>query len=472
MGFRNTLDHFRNYFGATIATKALTIISVPVLTRWLGVSPTDYGMISLFSTYVGIFVCVFTLNTYIGVGRYYYEDRNDFNAFLGTTINLNILMLLITSVIALLFVIPISAYLDITPLLYVLMIPTIVFMISSAIFVQVFSAKQESAKIARYSIATAYVGFGLIVIFTILNPNDKYLGSIYSQVVTGGLFLFYIIWQLRPYYIFAFRKEHIKYMLKYSIPLIPYFLSSIILGQFGRVMIANYSNLEDAGLYSFAYNIGMLLALFFSSVNSAWVPKFYPLMKEKNYVEYDRQVNYIHRFTLCFALGLIYFGGELGRLLGSKSFHSSLSIVPIVVLGYLFFAYFYFWQWNIDYAKKTIYSSLVVGAAGVINIVLNMFFLPRYGYMAAAYTTMVSYLCMAIFAWAVNKFILKIYAVKVRSLYKLFFIFLIFMSFFYSIKEISNLWIEIVLKMLLVILFISFCFKAQIKAFYNNVSIS
>lgn len=467
MSFRDTLHHFKNYFGATIATKALTLISIPVLTRWLGVTPEDYGYISLFTTYVGIFICLVTLNTYIGAGRYYYENKSDFKQFFGTTVNLNIFLLVVVGVGAMFFIGWGSSVLDITPLMYVLMIPAIIFSIAGSLFGQIFQARQDSKKVARYSIATAYVGFGLSVIFTILNPDNKYLGSIYSQVIVGGLFMYYIVRQLRPYYVFAFRKVDIRYMLSYSVPLIPYFLSSIILGQFDRVMIANYTNVSDAGLYSFAYNIGMLFTLFFSSLNSAWAPKFYSIMQSKNYVEYDKQVNFMNRLMLCVALLLIYFGGELGMLLGSESFHPALPIIPIVVIGYLFFAYFYYWQWNIDFAKKTLYSSLVVGLAGGINIGLNVIFIPLYGYVAAAYTTMVSYLMMAVFAWAVNKFILKIYSVKARSLIKLFMFFLLFVFGYFAVLELDH-FVEILIKLLLSATFCYLCFKPQIHSVFNR----
>lgn len=457
MGFRDTLGHFKNYFGATIATKALTLVSVPVLTRWLGVTPEDYGYISLFTTYVGIFICLVTLNTYVGVGRYYYENRTDFKEFMGTTVNLNVLLMVAVGLGALLFVDRCAELLDITPLMYLLMIPTVAFSIGGSLFGQVFQARQESKKVARYSIATAYIGFALTVIFTLLTPQQKYLGSIYSQVTVGGLFMFYIVRQLRPYYTFAFKKAHLRYMLAYSIPLIPYFLSSIILGQFDRVMIAQYINVSDAGLYSFAYNIGMLLGLFFGALNSAWIPKYYKLIVLEDKSEYNRNVIQMHKFTLVAALGLIFFGKEIGMILGSKSFHSSLQIIPVVVLGSLFYVYFYFYNWNIDYAKKTLYSSLVVGLAGVINIGLNILFISRYGYKAAAYTTMASYFLMAAFAWAINRYILKIHAISLKQLYKHFLLFLCFASAYYAVAELG-LWLEIIAKLLLLAIFGYICF--------------
>lgn len=468
MSFSTTFGHFKNYFGAIVATKALTLISIPVLTRILGVTPSDYGVISLFTTYVSIFVILVTLNTYVGVGRYYYENSNDFNDFFGSTVNINLILLIPVSVIALCFTEQLAQWLGITPFLIVLMIPTIAISLASSIFNQVYSARQESSKISKYSIATAYIGFVLTVIFTLLNPKQKYLGSIYSQLITGLIFTILIFNSLKSFYKLTIRKAHIKYMFHYSIPLIPYFLSSVILAQFDRIMIAKYSNTSDAGLYSFAYNIGMIMTLIFSALNSAWIPKYYECFNSKNYLEYNKHVNYINRLMLISALGLIYFGKELGMILGSSSYHASLKIVPIIVIGYLFFYYFYIWMWNIDFAKKNLYSSLIVGIAGMINILLNIILIPRFGYVAAAYTTSISYFCMACFSYLVNRYILKLYAMPVKKLAGPFFIFLLFYSLFYLANEFSNIWFEIGFKITAMIIFSILCFKNQMINFLQK----
>lgn len=467
-GFKNTFNHFKNYLSADIATKALSFFSIPILTRILGITPSDYGYIALFTTYISIFICIGTLNSYTAVGRYYYEQKDDFKEFFGTTVNLNVLLIVVVGLGALLFADSGSKLLDITKLMYILMIPAVAFSIGGSLFSQVFQARQESKKVARYSIATAYIGFALTVVFTLLNSQQKYLGSIYSQVTVSGLFMFYIIRQLRPYYTFAFKKAHLRYMLTYSIPLIPYFLSSIILGQFDRMMVAQYTNVSDAGLYSFAYNIGMLLAIFIGSLNSAWAPKYFDIMNRKAYDEHDHNVRYLHLLILFCALALIYFGKNLGQLLGSKNFHSSLRLIPIVALSYVFFAYFYFFTWNIGYVKKTIYSSVILLVSGALNIVLNVLFIPHYGYEAAAYTTLVSYIFMAVFAWGVNRYILKIHAISIQKLYKHFLIFLCFASIYYAVIELDRLWIEIIAKLALLAIFGYICFYDLINKFIRQ----
>ena len=73
--FFETLSHSKNYFISNVAAKGIIIISLPVMTRLL--SPSDYGIINVFNSYSGIFISVLTLNCYVALGRYYYEEQND-----------------------------------------------------------------------------------------------------------------------------------------------------------------------------------------------------------------------------------------------------------------------------------------------------------------------------------------------------------------------------------------------------------
>lgn len=78
--FLTLLLHAKNYLTASVATKALGFISLPVLTRLL--SPGGYGIFSVFLSYLGLPTIILSLNSYTSVGRYWYEKKADCNRFL------------------------------------------------------------------------------------------------------------------------------------------------------------------------------------------------------------------------------------------------------------------------------------------------------------------------------------------------------------------------------------------------------
>ncbi|MBU7032872.1 MAG: polysaccharide biosynthesis C-terminal domain-containing protein, partial [Theionarchaea archaeon] len=93
----------------------------------------------------------------------------------------------------------------------------------------------------------------------------------------------------------------------------------------------------------------------------------------------------------------------LGMFLADEKFHAGLTVVPIVVIGYIFYAMFTVYNRYISYEKKTVYLSIVVLISGIINIILNAWLIPQHGYIAAAYTTVASYGIMFGLTWIVAR---------------------------------------------------------------------
>ena len=100
--------------------------------------------------------------------------------------------------------------------------------------------------------------------------------------------------------------------------------------------------------------------------------------------------DYINLMTYAM-VALILIAPEVVKILANESYWEGISIIPPVVLAnYVIFAYSLYV--NIEhYYKKTPYITVNTIIAAASNIVLNFIFIPRYGYIAAAYTTLASY---------------------------------------------------------------------------------
>ena len=467
--FVKTLSHFKNYLGANIATKALGFISIPILTRLL--TTEEYGIVNVFMSYVAIITVLSTLNMHSSVGRYFYEDSDDFNDFFSTTVIISIFCLTISFSFFFLFEKQLTFYMNLPKGVIIYFFPITIFAIIYSLFQQIYMAQRQSGKIASINIVRAYLGLSLNVAIILLLKENRYLGFIWSYTIMGLCLSCYILSQLKPYFNFTYKKKHLIYIGKFSIPLIPYALSGIILGQFDRIMINSYIGAGSAGLYSFAYNVGMLLTIFTTSLNAAWIPTYYKYMKEEQYRAHDREVNYILRLMLFAAIILIFFGKELGMLLAKENYHAALRVIPIVVMGYVFHGIFTVYGRNIGYAKKTIFNSAILLTSGVVNILLNAFFIPKYGYIASAYTTLVSYFIMATLAWIVSKYVLRLYSAPLRLIvYPLISVFPLILGY-YLIEGQQILFLyKFFLKFLLVLVAIFILFYKWIFIFIRNYS--
>ncbi len=422
--FGNTLGHAKNYFLAAIATKAVGFISIPILTRLL--TTEEYGILSVFNAYSGFIVVIFTLNLHISISRYYYEEKNDFNSFVGISLVLVILSSAFCFSLFILFRNYFANLMNLPVRLMILFLPITINNVFRSIYDQIKGARLETKELSLLSTVIVYVSFGLTLFFIYRLSSDKYLGVIYSNIIIGCISTLFVCWRIKDYIQFSFSKQHIKYILSYSIPYIAYSLSGVILTSIDRIMINSRFGYSQAGLYAFAVNIGMLFNFFTVSLNSAWIPRYFDYMNKGRYLEHDKDMEKLIRISLFFAFCLIAFAREIGVIFSGSGFHSSLHIIPLIVIGYVFEFMTTIYQRNIGFEKRTIFLALSILSAGIINIVLNTLFLEQFGYDFAAVTTVVSYFFLLFITWFISKNILKTHTFKLLIVFKYLTIFCFF----------------------------------------------
>ncbi|MHA2174303.1 MAG: oligosaccharide flippase family protein [Candidatus Hodarchaeales archaeon] len=400
-----TLIHSQNYFLARIVTVGLAFLSLPVFTRLF--TQEDYGIVSVYNAYAGIVVILLTANIHASVGRYYFEKTTDFDEFLGTTLIFTCITFIINTLVFLLFINQFASLLNLPGLLPILLIFSSLFSTFNLIYFQIIQAQQKSLEAALVSILSGAFSLGLALLFVLLLKENRYLGQIWAYLIIGFGFSLYFLFRILSMTKFAFKKEHVRYIVNFSVPLIPYYLSSTILAFFDRIMINNTVNPAAAGVYSLGYNIAMLLSIVITATQTALMPDYYEFLNTKQYPRIDALIKKVFSLITLAALGLILFTEEIVKILVDEKFHEGQVVVPIVVFGYIFYGMFTVYGRYIGYVKKTIYSSLVLILSGLSNIVLNVILIPLYGYIAAAYSTAISYFLLFLLAWIIAKFVLK-----------------------------------------------------------------
>jgi O-antigen/teichoic acid export membrane protein len=457
-----TLKHGKNYFSADIATKAIAFVSIPIFTRLF--TQADYGIVAVFGAYVGIITVILSLNSYTAVGRYYYEKTNDFGAFIGTTLTFVGLIFGLTLPIYILFYNQIASLMQLPGLLPIYLLFACLFAIIYSLYYQILVPQKRSKEAATISILNGYIGFGIAVLFVYLLTENRYLGQIWATLLIGLIFSIYFMIKIRKYSKFCFKIEHIKYIATYSFPLIPYALSGIILAQFDRIMINDIIDTASAGLYSLGYNVGMLLLMVIGATQTAWMPDFFKLRDNKEYDRFDALIEKVFSIVTIAALGLVLFAKEIVMILADEKFHPGLCVVPLVVIGYVFFGMSSVYGVHIGYKKKTVFTSIVALTAGISNIVLNAIYIPKYGYIAAAYTTVASYFIMFLLTWIVSKIVLKQRVTPLWMIWKPTLLMFCFIGFVYFLDMFTmNAILFFVIKLMILALFGIIVFYKEIK---------
>ena len=407
LSFFETFRNISTYFSAQVAIQALGLISLPVYTYFL--STEEYGIVNVYISYTLVFSILLSLNLQGAVSRYFYEEKEDFKSFMGTTLISTTSIFFLFSLLIFLFKTEISTFINLPVKVIPWLLGFSFLGIIFGIYLQIFVPQKKSKLVSWTQVVMHYFKFGLIVIGLLMMTNDTYMGKIKGEFIAMSLVSVFLLYKIFPYVKLSFNRDHLKYIVNYSFPLIPFILSGYILHSFDQFYINAKVGQSEAGLYSFAYKIGMLLAGFITALLNGSNPDYYKWMNATNHEAAGKQVISLTKLLVLATAFLVLYAIDLGTLLArNDDFHEGLSIVPIIVGGYYLFGLAQFYNRGIYFKKKNIYLTIIVLIAVFVNIGLNFYYIPIYGYMAAAYTTLASYLVMLFTTLIVTEMALKL----------------------------------------------------------------
>jgi O-antigen/teichoic acid export membrane protein len=275
-------------------------------------------------------------------------------------------------------------------------------------------------KIANVVITLVAVLFLLVIAPGIYEKNHGWFRHLYNpDYGVGYVFLANLIGSactllmLLPYIIIkkpVFDKVIWKRLINYSFPLLITGLSGSINDTLDKVilrrMTGEETGLATVGEYGAGYKIAVLMALFIQMFRFAAEPFFFERAKYENAKEtYSYVMKYFIIIMLLVYLGInLYISGI--QLIIDKDFRQAITIVPIVAMGYLFYGIYInhsIWYKLNDLTRFGIYITLI---GAVITILINVIFIPVYGYMASAWAHVASYGSMIIvsFVFAEKRF--------------------------------------------------------------------
>ena len=398
--------------------KGITSITTPVFTRLL--STVEYGRFNVFNSWMGIITIFVTLNLSAGVyaqGLVKFEkERDRFSSVLqGLTFTL-------VAVWTIVYLLTRSFWNSLFSLTTVQMLAMLLMMWTSAVFN--FWATEQRVRLSYIklvvitiivSIAKPVIGI-LFVVYAEDKVTARILGLALVEII--GYFGLFVSQMRRGKKFFSF--HFWMYAIKFSLPLIPHYLSQTVLSSADRIMIKNMVGEAEAGIYSLAYSVSMVMTLLNSALGYTISPWIYRKIRDKQ----SRDIEPIAYFSLVLIavanVTLIAFAPEIIAIFAPRSYYKAIWVIPPVAMSVFFmFAYDLFAKFEFYY-EKTQFIMFASITAAILNIILNYIFIEKYGYRAAGYTTLFCYIIYTIghfaFMRRVNKTCMEeeqIYNVKV-----------------------------------------------------------
>lgn len=266
------------------------------------------------------------------------------------------------------------------------------------------------------------------------------LGVVYSHLIASFLSFATTFYILFKNFQFNFDFVLFKEMLKYSIPTIPAQLSGVMLNLGDKPIVKALTNSESVSVYNANYRLGLPMMLLVLAFDYAWKPFYLTHYKDKEANKlFARVLTYITILASAIFLIVSFYIQEIVSLpfLGGKLINpiywSGLFIVPIILAGYYFNGMYNIFAAGINISKETKYLSYSIIIAASYNLIGNLVLVKYFGYPAAAWNTLISYLISAI---AVYYFSQKVYPITYEWRRILLLIFATF--FVFAVYELSQ----------------------------------
>ncbi len=391
------------YTVANLLIKGISLITLPIFSRVMSVE--EMGLYSVWVSYDSIVFVGIGLALHSSVKSANQKFEGHIDEYISSVSFIYFIVAAAFAVIATIF----NPWLDsVTGIGYVAWLLMLVASLSGA-----FTALYNSAVSLDYSYkdymkvaATNSIGnvaVSLLLMFTVFS-TDRYMARIAGMALVSAIVIVMVLgrfWRAaRPRY----NKEYWSFGIRYSLPIVPHGISQVLLSSADRVMINSINGAVAAGVYGLAGYILQGFSVIVNSMDPVWSTWFYERMKESGDVARARIRSRAVTLSLGYAalaIGIVALSPEIVFVLGGEKYAEAAYVAPLIAAsGYLILVYNLICTGEY-WAAKTGYIAAGTMGAAVINIVLNVFLLPVFGFVAAGWTTTVSYLAYVIFHMAI-----------------------------------------------------------------------
>ncbi len=187
-----------------------------------------------------------------------------------------------------------------------------------------------------------------------------------------------------------------KKLYAYGLPLVFYEISTLINDYSDRFLIKFYLGARQVGIYSAAYNMSLYTQGIIN--NPLWMtvfPIYTKLWSEKGPEETKRFLSLLLKYYICIGiimvLSMSLLSKDLITILATKKYAPAAPIVPIIISSVMIYGTFHITGAGFYLMNQTRKIGIYMFVSALINIAVNLFMIPKYGIIGAAYSTFISY---------------------------------------------------------------------------------
>ncbi len=403
----------------SIVGRLLNYLLVPLYTA-IFAKPADYGVLSDLYAYVAFLVVLLPLGMETAYFRFIQQQEDTervFNSSFVPVVLVNagfFLLLYLTNP----WIAKWMLYRDHTE--YIILVGSIVCIDAIASLPLAKLRAENQAKrfmIIQMSSILLNILLNLILLLGYFDPSRPEEGIMFiliANLLASGLKLL-LVYNIIAKVKFIFDWELIKKMLSYSWPLVIAGFAGIINETLDRVLLKQIlynpdipNSLEQAtaqvGIYSACYKLAMLVTIFLQAYRYAAEPFFFSQLKNQ-----DRNVVFVRTMNVFIAIVCVAFLfvsinlGVFKFFIRKEAYYVGLSVVPILLLANVCLGIYYNQSVWYKLSNQTKFGAYIALIGAGITILVNVLFIPMYGYMASAWATLLAYMAQMIISFYLGK---------------------------------------------------------------------
>jgi len=444
----------------------INVLLIPVYARVL--SPSDYGIVSIAETIIRILVILATMGTANAVVRFYFDFKDDpaqLKRYFGSIVSIVVGVGAILTAALLwqgesvlgIFIRDLGNIFD--PYLKLAIWVAFISTLPPLLF-SLYRAQNRALTVIALQSVSFLLNGGLVVYFTVF-AHEGALGVLKGYLIASIATLLVAA----PFFIrntkIGIDRKMLSPLLRFSLPLVPGALAAWLMTFIDRIIINNMLEISDVGIYTIGYSAGMAMYLVVLGIQRAWVPYFFGHADADNAPSIFAKLTKYYLIIIAL-IGLVgsLFSKELLSWLISTDYSQSIPVVAPVILGYIFHGLYLMSVTPIFYKKKTSVSAWFYPVAAILNIVLNILWIPLWGIVGAALATTVSFILLFLITLISAQ---RLYYIPYR--YWEFIIILSTALILYGVGHIywsENIWLKMMTILIYpIILYICRCIKIQ-----------
>ena len=372
------------------------LVFLSLITKVLG--PKEYGIWSQVLVTMSLAVSFTFLGLHESLVRFIPGEKDEKKVREGVYSSVAVVFCInmLIALLLILFSSPLSAFLKFDQLFIRLLSLMIVFESLNTVFLVVIRARREIGKYFWFAGVKMCLEIGLLLVVVLagLGLWGVVLSYLLVKVAIFLALLFYIIKKIG----FAFPDFSLmKGYLSFGFATMADGFAYWIITSFDRYLIGFYLGIVFVGYYAPAYSIGYILSVFIfplSFVLSAVLPKLFDennMEEARNYLRYS--LKYFLAIIIPATFGISILSKQLLAVFSTQEIaRHAHAVVPFIAASIFLYGISYFFSQILVLAKRTKLIAFIWAFAALLNVALNIIFIPLWGILGAAITTLLAYL--------------------------------------------------------------------------------